>query len=239
MEAVKFTISGNFAFFKKPEYNKVYEGKHNFITFNQLPKTHLLGFFGAMLGFNSFDKENNYYSFLKDIKLSIIPEKAHFLKEKHGYLDHTGKLFLTKKSNILIIEELLYKPSWDVVLAEGNKFYKDIKESLLNNKSKCHLYLGKNEFFANIKNVETVNLEEDKASEFERIDSMFMSEELKKEDLREAKRIPFLYKEYLPFKFNKDDKYEYDLFYFTNQPVNLKKIKGNLYKMEEKRICLF
>jgi len=239
MEAVKFTLSSDFAFFKKPEYNKIVDGSHNFITFNQIPKTYLLGFFGAMLGLNSFDKERNYYSILKDLKLSIIPKKAHFLKEKHTYQDHTGKMFLSKKSNILITEELLYKPSWDVVLMSESPFYKEIKQSLLEGKSKCHLYLGKNEFFANIENVEIIELQEYKNSdEFVKISSLFMGDELDKEDLKPA-RNAFIYKEYLPFRLNEKQKYEYHLFYFTNQPVKQKKIKNKIYEFEGKKICVF
>ena len=238
MEAVKFNLSSDFAFFRKPEYNRAGEVGHNFITFNQIPKTYLLGFFGAMLGFNSFDKENNYYAYLKDLKISIIPKKPHFLKVKHTYQDHTGKFSLRKKGNIIITEELLYKPAWDIIVGKEHKYYEEIKNSLLKRKSKCHLYLGKNEFFANIKNVEVIELEEFEISDFIKIDSMFRADKLDEEDFEKV-RNPYLYKEYLPFEFNQDNKYEYDLFYFTNQPVNSKKIKGKLYKTGEKTICLF
>ena len=240
MEGLRFNLSGDFAFFRKPEYNNFDKtsGSHYFISFNQIPKTYLLGFLGSLLGFPSFDKKDNYYFLLKDLKVSIIPEEPHFLKERHTYQDHTGKLYLTKGENIIVTEELLYKPSWDVVLSEEHRYYKLIKDFLLNKKAKCHLYLGKNEFFANINDVRVVELENFEIPDFVEINSMFRADKLNEKDFQETIN-PYLYKEYLPFKFDDENKYEYDLFYFTNQPVKTKKIKGKLYKTEGEIICLF
>ena len=44
MEAVKFTLSGRNAFFKKPEVNAYY-----YFTYSQIHKIALMGMFGAIL----------------------------------------------------------------------------------------------------------------------------------------------------------------------------------------------
>ena len=49
MKAVKFTLSGKNAFFKKPEVNTYY-----YFTFGQIHKVALLGMFGAILGYDGY-----------------------------------------------------------------------------------------------------------------------------------------------------------------------------------------
>ena len=47
MEAVRFTLSGRTAFFKKPEVNAYY-----YFTYSQIHKIALMGMFGAILGYD-------------------------------------------------------------------------------------------------------------------------------------------------------------------------------------------
>lgn len=49
MEAVKFTLSGRNAFFKKPEVNAYY-----YFTYSHIHKVALLGIFGAILGYGGY-----------------------------------------------------------------------------------------------------------------------------------------------------------------------------------------
>jgi CRISPR-associated protein Cas5h len=241
MEAIKFTLYGKFAFFRKPEYNKIYQSKHTFLTFNQIPKTYVLGLLGAMLGLPSFDKKDNYYDKLKNLKISIIPSRAHFMKTKHFYSDHTG--LYSRKGTLLVNEEILIDPKWDIIVSNTNKYYPAIKDYLLNNKTECHLYLGKNEFFANIKDVEIIelNLVDDLKKELVKIDSMFFVEkEIEEENIeKERGKFHFTYKEYLPIGFNEEQKYDYKCFYFTNLSVNKNIIENDIYNYKGKNICLF
>ena len=49
MEAVRFTLSGRTAFFKKPEVNAYY-----YFTYSQIHKIALMGMFGAILGYGGY-----------------------------------------------------------------------------------------------------------------------------------------------------------------------------------------
>ena len=53
MEAVKFTLSGRNAFFKKPEVNAYY-----YFTYSHIHKVALLGIFGAILGMVDTRRKN-------------------------------------------------------------------------------------------------------------------------------------------------------------------------------------
>jgi len=168
MEAVKFTLSGRFAFFKKPEFNNFGKGAHHYITFNQIPKTAVLGIIGSLIGLNSFEYKNNFFDKLKDVKISVIPKEPHFIKDKHRFADSSGLFFLSKGANIIIEEEILCNPEWDIIISEDSPYYEKIKDYLQNKKSVYHLFLGKNEFFANISNVEVVEVHANKSENKEK-----------------------------------------------------------------------
>ena len=243
MRALKFTLWGDYAFFRKPEYNNFVNEGHSFITFNQIPKTYILGILGGILGLPSITEEfnkNNFYQTLKDVNISIVPQKAHFLKETHKYLDSSGMFFLDKRENLIINEELLIKPQWDIFVLEGFELHEKLKDDLFNKKSKTHIFLGKNEFFANIENVSEIDVTKAQIEDrFVEIKSMFVAKDLEKDDLLESDEYPYLYKEYLPISYNLDSKYNYDLFYFTNQPVNKEKVKSELYYCNNDLISFF
>lgn len=53
MKALKFTLSGNTAFFKKPDVNT-----NVYFTFGHIHKVALLGLFGAALGYGGYIQKN-------------------------------------------------------------------------------------------------------------------------------------------------------------------------------------
>ena len=53
MEALKFTLSGNGAFFKDNVINTVY------LTYGNIHRVALLGMFGAILGYGGYGKQND------------------------------------------------------------------------------------------------------------------------------------------------------------------------------------
>lgn len=68
MEAIKFTLSGRNAFFKKPEVNAVH-----YYTYGQIHKVALLGMFGAILVITDMRRKNGKQQkkdrkFLKNIR---------------------------------------------------------------------------------------------------------------------------------------------------------------------------
>ena len=52
MKAVRFTLSGKNAFFKKPEVNSYY-----YFTYGQIHKVALLGMLGAIAGYNGYSQK--------------------------------------------------------------------------------------------------------------------------------------------------------------------------------------
>lgn len=97
MNAVKFTLSGKNAFFKKPEVNTYY-----YFTFGQIHKIALLGMFGAILGYDGYAQKKwtkikkgqsivkeypEFYEKLNKLHISIVPQN------KRGYIPKKVQLF--------------------------------------------------------------------------------------------------------------------------------------------------
>ena len=79
MQALKFTLSGKTAFFKRPEVNTYY-----YFTFGNIHKVALLGMFGAILGYQGYDNTKElpeFYRKLKGVKVLYRKiKKVIFLK---------------------------------------------------------------------------------------------------------------------------------------------------------------
>jgi CRISPR-associated protein Cas5 subtype I-B len=169
-----FRLSGNFAHFNIPLTTPKYLKQ----TYNIIPKTTILGLLGAILGYSGYErnnKETEFYSKLKHIKCFIIPEKYPFNKFliKYNSLNSFSNNDKTNP-NIIINEEILFKPSYIIGLLINESKDNQLINKLIQKISHYHLYLGKNEFFANIEliksellNFEIVNNKETK------IDSIF------------------------------------------------------------------
>lgn len=66
MRALKFTLSGKNAFFKKPEVNAYF-----YFTYGQIHRVALLGILGAIVGYKGYGCTGTYpefYEKLKDLK---------------------------------------------------------------------------------------------------------------------------------------------------------------------------
>lgn len=163
MKAIKFTLSGNAAFFKKPEFNSYY-----YFTYGQIHRVALLGIFGAMLGLGGYNQQKEskseypeFYSELNDIKVAIVPrsEKGYFAKKVQIFNNSTGFASFEAGGNLIVKEQWLEQPAWDIyVLLDGNEWSEKIVQALEKKESIYTLYLGKNDHLANISDVEKVNL---------------------------------------------------------------------------------
>ena len=80
MKALKFTLSGNTAFFKVSSVNS-----NCYFTYGNIHKPALLGIFGAILGYSGYMNQTStypeYYDKLKDLQISIIPNRRNFKKK--------------------------------------------------------------------------------------------------------------------------------------------------------------
>ena len=176
MKVLKFRLYGNTAFFKKPDVNSYY-----YFTYGNIHKVALLGMFGAILGYGGYNqaknnKELNYpefYSKLKDLKISIkplnkggiIPKKIQVFNNSVGYASKEVG------GNLIIKEQWLENPSWNVYVVLDNDEAVKLSENIINNRSIYIPYLGKNDHFANIDSVEIIeNIS--KVSNVYKIDSL-------------------------------------------------------------------
>jgi len=163
MRAIKFTLSGTAAFFKKPEFNSYY-----YFTYGQIHRVALLGMFGAMLGLGGYNQQKysqseypEFYSELNDIKVAIVPrgEKGYFAKKIQTFNNSTGFASFEAGGNLIVKEQWLEHPSWDIyVLLNENQWSEKIAQALEKKESIHTLYLGKNDHLANISDVVMVNL---------------------------------------------------------------------------------
>ena len=121
MQALKFTLSGKTAFFKRPEVNTYY-----YYTFGNIHKVALLGMFGAILGYHGYNNTielPEFYQKLKDIKVSILPQnkKGYFSKKIQYYNNSVGYASKEQGGNLIIKEQWLEDPCWNIIVLLDNE----------------------------------------------------------------------------------------------------------------------
>lgn len=235
MQALKFTLSGKTAFFKRPEVNTYY-----YFTFGNIHKVALLGMFGAILGYRGYNNTielPEFYQKLKDIKLSILPrnEKGYFSKKIQYYNNSVGYASKEQGGNLIIKEQWLEDVSWDIVVLMNNEEADKLAHALINRKCEYIPYLGKNDHPANITDPVIVNLEKHNLDE-EALDCLFP-----KSNFEEAEDVDidinfYKYQESLPIGLNeKTGLYEYMTFIHTNLYMD----EGSVYSFDEKNIVFY
>ncbi len=255
METIKFELTASMAIIKKPDSNETY------YTYNFPHKIMLFGLLGAIIGLNGY----NYYSFqkwlgkpieklpefyerLKKIKIGIEAniEQENYSRKIQTFNNSVGYASKEVGNNLIVKEQWLEKPSWTIYLLETEtEEYKEIKDYLINKKCEYIPYIGKNDHFADIKNVKIEGAE--KVSEISYIDSLFeekiaipkenLLEELLGFDNRTNKE--YLYEELLPVELNEKIGYsKFSKFIYTNQELEIKDSK-NIYNVNGKNIYYF
>lgn len=233
MQALKFTLSGKTAFFKRPEFNTYY-----YFTFGNIHKVALLGMFGAILGYRGYDSTielPEFYQKLKDIKLSILPqnEKGYFSKKIQYYNNSVGYASKEQGGNLIVKEQWLENPCWNIVVLLDNEEADKLANAIINKKCMYIPYLGKNDHPATISNPLVIDLKERDINE-EVIDCLFP-----KGDFEEAEDIDidfYKYQESLPVGLNeKTGLYEYTTFIHTNLYMD----EGSVYSFDEKNIVFY
>ena len=256
MEALKFTLSGNSAFFKDNVINTVY------LTYGNIHRVALLGMFGAILGYGGYGKQNDmlnkkkkkmpdypeFYEKLKDIKISIVSngKNGYFNKKLQTFNNSVGYASKEEGGNLIVKQFWLENPSWDIYILLDCDEAKKIADYIQNRKAIYLPYLGSNDHLANIMDVEIIDIEEKMSSEDETIEILSM---IKDSDISEKKKNVFSidknsirddiykYSEYLPFALSKElNQYEKEKMTITNMSVILKK---SYYKVEDKNIVFY
>lgn len=252
MKALKFNLSGETAFFKKPDVNT-----YIYFTYGQIHKIALLGILGSCLGlkgYNQQQKEDKYpefYDKLQDLKIAIVPKSSHngFIRKKVQTFNNST-MFCNKGSdkfgaNLIINEQWLEKPSWDIyVLLEENEVCAQLEHNFKNRVFKYIPYLGKNDHFANINNVEVIeNIK--KADNITKIDSMFKRDVVEFMEIDDSydgtsyedEELDFKYQEKLPYKLDElTNQYILDTFIYSNMRVSVLD-DSCIYRIKHLNIC--
>lgn len=251
MQALKFKLSGKTAIFKRPDVNAVC-----LFTYPHVHKPALLGILGAICGFGGYNQQKKhndkclaekrkedmldypeFYEKLKDIKVSIIPKEPVFAMKKQQFNNSVG--YANVDGNLIVTEQWLENPSWEIfILLDGSDVTETLKNRFLSKEFVYIPYLGKNDHFANITDVEVVDLQ--KIQDCKRVHSMLLTKYVEKaEESDEDDDEPFKYQERLPIALDKEDNlYELEKFVFTNMDVVLNNFE-QIYSCANRNIAFF
>lgn len=249
MELLKFTLSGEHAFFKKPDVNSVY-----YFSYSCIHKVALLGIFGAILGYGGYSEmhlaktlkgEKNiiypdFYQKLEKLKIGIVPNyKAGMIPKKIQYFNNSvGYASKEQGGNLIVKEQWIENPSWDIYVALDCEESNLLAESIEQNRCVYVPYLGKNDHIANITSVERVS-SQGQITDSSKIDSLYRkvlasSEELEDEEVEE---ILYKYEEVLPLGLDPiTNLYQMDRFVYSNVEVNYQE---DILLIQDKKIVLF
>ncbi|WP_044415682.1 type I-B CRISPR-associated protein Cas5b [Halarcobacter anaerophilus] len=235
MDAISFKLSGKTACFRKPDVNA-----YSYFTYNNIHKPALLGLLGAIIGLGGYNQlfEKNrdlkkgsleydegfpeFYQELKNLKISIIPlaKNGYFSKKIQVFNNSVGYASFEEGGNLIVREQWLENPAWQIIiLDDGTKVYQKIKEYLQKGKAVYIPYLGKNDHFANINDVNPIKLE--KVIDSINISSLFNEKLLEISKIPPRGELSFYFKEISPIKLQKEYHfYEYVPLIFTNHRIN-------------------
>lgn len=246
MDVLKISLKGKTAFFKKPEVNTYLS-----FTYGNIHKVALLGIFGAILGYGGYasmdikrDLYPEFYDKLKELRCAVMPKNENgFIKKKiQQFNNSVGYASAEQGGNLIVKEQWLENPWWDVYVALDCGEARKLAESLLARKCVYIPYLGKNDHFADIQDVKLVK-DCEEARDFIKIDSLFLKEKVTygnmddfEEEYYEIRE--FKYEEHLPVKLNKDTQmYESKTFVHSNLPIE--RYEGDIYRIGEEIIVFF
>ena len=253
MEAVKFTLSGQHAFFKKPDVNE-----YCYFTYGHIHKVALLGMLGAIVGYAGYGANYNtlkkikdldedypeFYEKLRQLKIAVVPQNDNGYISKKIQVFNNSVGYANKDGNLIVREQWLEKPVWDIYILLDCKEAECISDYLKNNRCVYFPYLGKNDHPADIKNVQILAVNDVNYNDV-RISSLFFRnigeikdlEEL--EDSEEFYDIEIVrYSEKLPLALNPyTNLYIYEDFCYINVPVRI--TNGKVYECESRIIQFF
>lgn len=226
---VKFELSGDFAFFRKPDVNTIIR-----LTYPHIHKVALLGILGAICGYDGYIKQKEektdfpeFYEKLKDINVAIVSQKKYFNIFTNTDVDYTG--FTNKDGNMIIKEQWLENPKWDIYLLLDNlstSVQNYLMNSLINNKFIYTPYLGRNSHFANISNIKIFDDYKKINKKSVIIKSIIYGDSINFQENED--NTSYFESFYLPIGLNKDNFYKKEKAYITSYPVVLDKLMNVL-----------
>lgn len=236
MRALKFTLSGRNAFFKKPEVNSYY-----YFTFGQIHKVALLGVFGAILGYSGYSQKEwkskgkkaaiteefpEFYEKLKEIKVSVVPKnKKGYISKKVQYFNNSvGYASQEQGGNLIVKEQWLENPKWEIYVLLDCEDAEKLAEFVRNQKCIYIPYLGKNDHMADITATAIVELMENEEPEIY-LSCLFPKRAAKivlPDDDEDEELDGFKYEETLPVGLDAyTNLYTYETFQFTDFKLHI------------------
>jgi len=201
-----FRLYGNFAHFNQPMSNRFRN------TYSIIPKPQLLGLIGSIAGLEGYKNKTTtpeFYRLIRDLKVFIKPNDysdRKFTVKYNSLNSFLNNRVDTASPNVIINEQVLLYPDYEIglLLDENNDLHNTIIENIQHNRSVFHIYLGKNEFFANVQYISLENYEINSTREA-MCRSIIPFDELEKEGTDNMKL------EMLPVGFDENFKYVYRL----------------------------
>ena len=242
MDILKFTLSGKQAMFKKPDVNSVH-----YYTYGQIHKPALTGLFGAVLGYAGYsqmdkaDQYPAYYQRLKELQISISPnaEKGYFAKKIISFNNSVGYASREQGGNLIVKEQWLEDPSWDIFVLVDCDEAKKLAEYLLDRKCIYIPYLGKNDHLADITQV--MILKGNRNEHAQSLDCLFPKNKVQIDsyaDLFDGVANPFRYEEALPIRLDAEtNQYLLEKFVYTN--MTLCEIQEKVWDVGGKQIIFY
>lgn len=244
MEALKFSLGGPTAFFKKSDVNT-----YLYFTYGNIHKVALLGIIGAVLGLGGYNLQGNetypeFYSELLSLKVAVVPNnhRGYIPKKIQIFNNSVGYASKEQGGNLIVKEQWLENPNWSIyVMLDGNPYTEKIKGRFLNYDFMYIPYLGKNDHFANVTNVSVVELEESCNPKY--IHSLFVKNYFEFSSYEENAiygdfqgEEKWKYEERLPIGLDEHiNQYISESFVFTNMKVKQRKAY-KLYSHEGKEL---
>ena len=260
MDILKFTLKGQNAFFKKPDVNSYF-----YFTYGNIHKVAVIGILGAVLGYSGYNKNkliytidknsiNNkvekefpeFYEKLNDLKIAIVPnnKKGFILKKIQSFNNSVGYASQEQGGNLIVKEQWLENPSWDIFILIENEEGRKIADYLLNNKAIYLPYLGTNDHYADIIDIELFSSDKYKiVDEPQKINGLFAKDDfnllIDDEEEDDDNDDIYKYQEKLPVSINKHTHlYELKGFICTNLSV-VKKRRINVYNVDNRNIVFY
>jgi CRISPR-associated protein Cas5h len=255
MKTIKFRLSGKTGFFKKPDVNV-----NTYFTYNNIHKIALLGMLGAIIGLEGHNQQSRkikeglmdktleypeFYDRLKNLKVSIVPEKdrGYFAKKVQVFNNGVGYASQEDGGNLVVREQWLENPCWTIyILNDGSidsQIMDKLQQYLLSGKCVYIPYLGKNDHPALVEDCELVEL--DGVEDITHIDSLFIYDAVEiGDDSYNDEDDVFMFKEMSPTSLKeKYNFYEFSELCFTNLEVYNINAKENLYKDKERILAFY
>lgn len=256
MEVLRFTLRGKSGCFRKPEVNS-----YCYFTYGNIHKVALLGIFGAILGYNGYTQMQGFkktkaaekitesypefYERLRALKISILPLAAKGLipKKIQSFNNSVGYASKELGGNLIVKEQWLENPEWEICLLVDSEESVKVKEALLNKKCVYYPYLGRNDHLADITAVVVENVEK---CDFElgALACLWPKQEVKiaELDFDEKEELgafcTFKYQEVLPYGMDGwTNHYLYQTFMYTDAFVEVENTM--VYQLSDGRKVIF